>query len=237
MKALNTTLAGLLFGTLALSAQDENKAPAAPAEDKVQIDGAKVGHWTMDYDAARKLAAEKKLPMMLNFTGSDWCGWCKIMDKNVFAKDEWKKFAAENAVLVTLDFPKDKSIVPEKYVARNKKLQKEFGVGGYPSYVVLDSDGKTKLGQLGAGKEKTPASFIGEFKGMVRLSAANIAAYVKANPDKADAYKAAIKEQKDANKALADWIETRPERNEENTKKFEVFQARIKAADEKMEGF
>ena len=60
---------------------------------------------------------------MLNFTGSDWCGWCKLMDKEVFAKDEWKTFAAENVVLVTLDFPKDKSIVPEKYVARNKELQ------------------------------------------------------------------------------------------------------------------
>jgi len=234
MKIVNSTLAGLVFGTIALTAQTEEKAPTG---DAVQIDGAKVGHWTMDFDAASKLAGEKKLPMMLNFTGSDWCGWCKLMDKGVFAKEEWQKFAAENVLLVTLDFPKDKSIVPEKYVARNEKLKKEFGVGGYPTYVVLDSDGKTKLGQLGAGKDKTPASFIGEFKGVVRMSATNIAAYVKANPDKAEAYMAAIEEDKAAKKSLTDWIATRPERNEENTKKFKVFQERIKAADDKLKTF
>ena len=228
MNVLNSTLAGLLFGAFALGAQ---------AEDKIQTEGAEAGVWTMDFDAARKVAAEKKLPMMLNFTGSDWCGWCKLMDKEVFAKEDWKKFAADNTMLVTLDFPKDKSIVPEKYVERNKKLQKQFGVGGYPTYVILDSDGETKIGQLGAGKGKTPASFIDEFEGVVRLSAANIEAYVKANPDKADAYKAAIAEDKAAKKELGDWIATRPERNEENTKKYEEFQARIKAAGEKLKSF
>ncbi len=156
MNNLKHTLAGIAFGALALSAQ---------AEDKVQIDGAEAGHWTMDFDAAVKLAAEKKLPMMLNFTGSDWCGWCKLMDKNVFAEEVWQKFAADKVVLVTLDFPKDKTIVPEKYVSRNNELKDQFGVRGFPTYVVLDSDGKTKLGQLGAGKDKTPATFIDEFKG------------------------------------------------------------------------
>ena len=228
MNKLHSTLAGILIGSLALTAQ---------AEDAVQLDGAKVGHWTMDFDAAKKLAGEKKLPMLLNFTGSDWCGWCKLMDKGVFAKEEWKKFAAENALLVTLDFPKDKSIVPEKYVARNKKLKEQFGVGGYPTYVILDSDGETKIGQLGAGKDKTPESFIQEFQGTVRLTESNIAAYVKANPDKAEAYKAAIKEAKDSETALKDWIATGPERNEENTEKFMAFQKRIKAAQAKLAEF
>ncbi|MGB3316190.1 MAG: thioredoxin family protein [Albidovulum sp.] len=228
MNILKNTLAGIAFGALALSAQ---------AEDKVQIDGAEVGHWTMDFDAAVKLAAEKKLPMMLNFTGSDWCSWCKLMDKGVFAEEAWQKFAAENVVLVTLDFPKDKAIVPEKYVSRNNELKDQFGVRGFPTYVVLDSDGKTKLGQLGAGKDKTPASFIDEFKAVVRMSPANIEAYIKANPDKADAYKAAIAEDKAATQALSEWIATGPERNEENNKKFAEFQARIKAAAEKLKSF
>ena len=137
MNHFKRTMMGLVMGAVALSAQ---------AADKVELEGAKVGVWTMDYDAAVKLAGEKKLPLMLNFTGSDWCGWCKLMDKGVFAQDEWKKFAAKNVLLVTLDFPKDKNIVPEKYVSRNKELQKQFGVRGFPTYVVLDSDGKSKLG-------------------------------------------------------------------------------------------
>jgi thioredoxin-related protein len=228
MTILPKALVGILSGAFTLTAL---------ATDKVQTEGATPGQWTMDFDAATKTAAEKKLPLLLNFTGSDWCGWCKLMDEEVFAKEDWKKFAADNTMLVTLDFPKDDTIVPEKYKARNEKLKEQFGVGGYPTYIILDSDGKTVLGQLGAGKEKTPASFIEEFKAAVKLSDANVAAYIKANPDKADAFKAAIAETRDADKALDDWIATSPERNEENTKLFEGFKARITAANEKLGEF
>lgn len=228
MKILKTPLAAALLGALALTAQ---------ASDEVQLDGAKVGHWTMDFDAATKLAAEKELPLILNFTGSDWCGWCKIMDEGVFAKADWKKFAADNVVLVTLDFPKDKSIVPEKYVERNQKLKTQFEVRGFPSYVILDSDGETKLGQLGSGRDKTPSSFIAEFETVIKTSPAGIEEYVKANPDKADAFKAAVKESNDAKKALTDWIATKPKQNDENNKLFAEFKERINKAGEALSKF
>lgn len=234
MKLLNTTLGVLFASALSLAAQTED-APAAA--ETVQIDGAEIGHWTMDFDAAKKIADEKKLPLLINFTGSDWCGWCKLMDKEVFAKEEWQQYAAENILLVTLDFPKDKSIVPEKYLARNNELKDQFEVRGFPTYVILDSDGETKIGQLGAGKEKTPKSFISEFKAVVRLSPANIEAFAKANPDKAEAYKAAIKGVEDTKKELADWVGTKPERNEENTKKFEAFQKSIQTAQDELGKF
>ena len=228
MKVLPTSLAVALLGALALTAQ---------ASDEVQLDGAKVGHWTMDYDAATKLAAEKKLPLILNFTGSDWCGWCKVMDEGVFAKDDWKKFAADNVVLVTLDFPRDKSIVPEKYVDRNNELKTKFEVRGYPSYIILDSDGETKLGKLGAGRDKTPESFIAEFETVMKTSPAGIEKYVKAHPDKADAFKAAVKESKDAKQALVDWIATKPKQNEENNKLYAEFKERITKADTALSEF
>ncbi|MBG70137.1 MAG: hypothetical protein CMN06_08455 [Roseibacillus sp.] len=228
MKPLRRMMMGIAAGALMINAQ---------AADKVEIDGASVGVWTMDFDAAVKLAGEKKLPLILNFTGSDWCGWCKLMDKNVFAEEAWKTYAKEHVLLVTLDFPQDKSVVPEKYVARNKALQEKFGVRGYPTYVVLDNDGDTKLGQLGAGRDKTPSSFIEEFKGVVRMSAGAIEAYAKANPDKADAYKAAIADFQNAKKELMDWIETKPKRTEENTKLFEGFNKRISEAEAALKAF
>jgi len=228
MKPLRRMMMGIAAGALMINAQ---------AADKVEIDGASVGVWTMDFDAAVKLAGEKKLPLILNFTGSDWCGWCKLMDKNVFAEEAWKTYAKEHVLLVTLDFPQDKSVVPEKYVARNKALQEKFGVRGYPTYVVLDNDGDTKLGQLGAGRDKTPSSFIEEFKGVVRMSAGAIEAYAKANPDKAEAYKAAIADFQNAKKELMDWIETKPKRTEENTKLFEGFNKRISEAEAALKAF
>lgn len=205
--------------------------------NEVKTEGAKLGQWTMDYDAALKLAKSSKQPMVLNFTGSDWCGWCKIMDKNVFAKDEWKKYAAKNAVLVTLDFPRDKSIVPAAFVSRNNELKKKFGIRGYPTYVIVDSDGSTVLGRLGAGRDKTPSSFIDEFKNTVRMSSTAVDAFAKQNPGKAKAYAAAIKEFKDSKKALSDWIATKPKRNEENDKKYQAFKARIAKAQKGLNDF
>lgn len=130
-------------------------------------EGAEVGVWTQDYDAAKKLAAEKKLPLFLNFTGSDWCGWCKLMDKEIFSETKWKNWAKKNIVLVWIDSPRDKSLVPEKYVARNRQLMDSFGVRGFPTYIVLDSDGVTKKGQLGASRDANPKDFIKELEAVI----------------------------------------------------------------------
>lgn len=203
----------------------------------VRIDGAEVGQWTMDYDSALKLAADKDLPVLLNFTGSDWCIWCKRMDEQVFAKDQWKEYAGSNVVLVTLDFPRNKSVVPPDFQKRNDKLKKKFEIQGYPTYVVLESDGKTRLGQLGAGTEKTAESFIKEFEGLLKMSSSYVAALAKQDPAKAEALKAAIKDLKAARKELDDWIATRPARNAENEKLYEGFLEKIKVADEAMAAF
>ena len=100
-----------------------------------------------------------------------------------------------------------------------------------------DSDGESKIGQLGAGRGKTPESFIGEFKGAVMMYPKNVEAYVKANPDKADDFKKAIQGIKDAEKELQDWIETKPERNDENMQKFQAFQKKIGEAKAELEKF
>jgi len=138
---------------------------------KPRIDGADVGEWTMDYDAALELAKAKNLPVLLNYTGSDWCVWCKLMDKQVFSKEEFYAFAKEKIILVTLDFPRDKSLVPEKYVERNKMLLRQNGIRGLPTYVIVKSDGKTELGRLGAGRDKTVESFVQEINNVVSQSA------------------------------------------------------------------
>ena len=116
----------------------------------------------MDVEAAKKWAAEKQLPILLNFTGSDWCGWCKLMEKNVFTKPDWKSYAGEHIVMVLIDFPRDQTAVPEKYKARNKSLKDQYGISGYPTFVLLAPDGTTEVARLKAGRNKTPESFIKE---------------------------------------------------------------------------
>ena len=204
----------------------------------VAKEGAEVGQWTMDWDKAKALAKEKNLPMLLNFTGSDWCGWCKLMDKAVYDQDAWKKYASENLVLVTIDFPRDKGIVPAQFTKRNNDLKNEFSVRGYPTYILLESDASTKLGQLGAGRDKTPETFIKEVESVLRFRQASIDAKVKdLGEEKGAAYLEAIESLKKAEGELKDWIGTGPERNEENNRKYGELMGAIEAAGEKVDSF
>lgn len=113
--------------------------------------------WGDDYDkAVVKAKAEKKM-VLLDFTGSDWCGWCIKLDKEVFSKPEFKKYAKDNLVLVEVDFPQGKRL-PKKTKEQNDKLKNEHGVRGYPTIIVLNAEGK-KVGQL-PYMEGGPKAFI-----------------------------------------------------------------------------
>ena len=119
------------------------------------------GTWTTDFEAAKKTSKEKNLPMMLDFTGSDWCLWCKLMDKKVFAEKEWDVWAATNVVCVTVDFPSDRSAVSKK----NEELLEKYGVRGFPTFVLLAPGGVKELGRAHCpGRDVTPAAFIAEVK-------------------------------------------------------------------------
>jgi thioredoxin-related protein len=113
--------------------------------------------WDDDYGKAMARAKAENKTVLLDFTGSDWCGWCIKLDKEVFSKAEFKDYAKQNLVLVEVDFPQGKQQT-KKLKEQNEKLQKEHGVRGYPTIVVLDPDGK-KLGQLGY-MEGGPKNFI-----------------------------------------------------------------------------
>jgi protein disulfide-isomerase len=83
----------------------------------------------------------------MDFTGSDWCGWCIMLDKEVFSRPEFKEYASKNLVLLELDFPRKKQMPPET-AAQNEKLLMKYGIQGFPTVVVFDSSGKP-LGALG----------------------------------------------------------------------------------------
>ncbi|WDE96451.1 thioredoxin family protein [Lentisphaera profundi] len=127
-------------------------------------DGAQAGRWTMDYTAAKKYAKDNKKFLFINFTGSDWCGWCKLMDKSVFSDPTWGEFAKKELSLVYVDFPKASHLVPAKFLTQNDELKKQYQVKGYPTYIVLSPDGQQLLGRLGAERNVTAAGFIDKLK-------------------------------------------------------------------------
>jgi len=141
-----------LFGSIAILALTSTAAVAASG-------------WDDDYDKALAQAKTEKKMVLLDFTGSDWCGWCIKLDKEVFAKPEFKSYAKDNLVLVEVDFPQGKRQT-KKLKEQNEKLKQEHGIKGYPTIIVLNSEGK-KVGQLGymEGGPKAFNAKLDELKG------------------------------------------------------------------------
>ena len=121
--------------------------------------------WLTDATKAQTQAkAEKKL-VMLDFTGSDWCGWCIKLHKEVFSQPEFIEYAAKNIVAVEVDFPNKKKLSEEQQKA-NEALSKKYGIRGYPTLIILDGDGK-KVAQMGYVKGGAKA-FIAEFQSQTK---------------------------------------------------------------------
>jgi protein disulfide-isomerase len=109
--------------------------------------------WHTDLNKAIELANKENKPMMLFFTGSDWCGWCVRLQKEVFTQVEFKEWAQKNVILVEVDFPRA-NIQTEEVKTQNRNLQQQFAVRGYPTcwFVKADKlkDGKVNFAQLGS---------------------------------------------------------------------------------------
>lgn len=98
--------------------------------------------WLTDIDAAKKSASESKKDLLIDFTGSDWCGWCIKLNDEVFKHDAFKTGVKDSFVLVEIDFPREKGKLPEDVRKRNTELGEKYAVQGYPTILLCDAEGK-----------------------------------------------------------------------------------------------
>jgi len=106
--------------------------------------------WQTDINKAIELSTKSKKPLMLFFTGSDWCGWCIKLQKEVFQKPEFIEWS-KKVILVELDFPK-KTQLEASLKQQNDQLQQIFQVQGFPTiwFVSPQKNGtQINLQQLG----------------------------------------------------------------------------------------
>ena len=103
--------------------------------------------WLSDFRQAQADAKAGKKLLLLNFTGSDWCGWCIRLEREVFSQPEFQAYAKDNLVLMTVDFPRAKPLSAEVR-KQNEELAQKYLVEGFPTIVVLNGDGK-QVGELG----------------------------------------------------------------------------------------
>ena len=112
--------------------------------------------WETNYQAALEQAAKENKMVLLDFTGSDWCGWCIKLKKDTFSKPKVQKLAEEKLVLVELDFPRSKTQSAE-LKKQNQELAEKFGIEGFPTLVLLSSQGAEvarNVGYLAGGPKR-----------------------------------------------------------------------------------
>ena len=111
-------------------------------------------NWKTDLNQALATAKKENKVVLINFTGSDWCQWCKRLSDEVFSKKEFENFADKNLVLVKVDFPRniEQSNATKYY---NQQLANMYGVEGFPTIILLDKNGRglLKTGYMQGGVE------------------------------------------------------------------------------------
>ncbi len=141
-----------------ITEQDASRTAAAP--------GAKdVFKWETDFELAKKRAKEENKSILIDFTGSDWCGWCIKLNKEVFSTPEFQEYAAKKLIMVELDFPRKKEL-PAKLKEQNEKLQEEYKINGFPSVILLNPRGK-EVARTGY-QEGGPAKYIEHVKELLK---------------------------------------------------------------------
>jgi thioredoxin-related protein len=110
--------------------------------------------WLTSMKEAQKIAKEKNLLILADFSGSDWCGWCIKLDKEVFSQKTFLDYAKDNFVLLMIDFPKSKKIDAATKL-QNQQLAQKYQIKGFPTVLILDADGKVikQTGYVAGGAE------------------------------------------------------------------------------------
>ena len=126
------------------------------------------GAWMTDLKQAQDRAYAENRIVLINFTGSDWCGWCIKLKGEVFNTSEFSAFAERHLVLVEVDFP-NRTPISAQQRAVNKGLANKYGIQGYPTIVLLNGQGKEvgRMGYLAGG----PKNNIAEIRKRTGLSA------------------------------------------------------------------
>ena len=123
---------GIFFFTAFLSNAQETK----------EVESETYLNWEDSFKSAQKKSKKEKKPILIYFTGSDWCGPCKILDKKLFHTEKFKELAERGFILYESDSPRNKDLVaPEKRIV-NSKLERKYKVSGFPTLVAVNHKGK-----------------------------------------------------------------------------------------------
>jgi thioredoxin-related protein len=100
--------------------------------------------WHNNLQEAKEVAGKEHKHILLNFSGSDWCGPCIRLRKEIFDKDVFKKMADSQLILVNADFPRMKKnkLTPQQQQLNDAMADQYNAQGKFPYTVLMNADGK-----------------------------------------------------------------------------------------------
>jgi thiol-disulfide isomerase/thioredoxin len=142
--------------------------PAAPqVSAPAALPAAEAPHgpmsWGTDFSSALSQAKGEKKHTLLFFTGSDWCGWCKKLNHEILATNEFSQYAQEKLVLVEVDYPHHKA-QSDELRSQNRMLEGRYNISGFPTVIILNSDGKA-VARMGY-QEGGPGPFVSQIQAL-----------------------------------------------------------------------
>jgi protein disulfide-isomerase len=150
---------------LAKLSDEDKKFVAEQAAAKPEAAATAEFKWETDLEVAKKRAKDENKEILADFTGSDWCGWCIKLKKEVFDQPEFQEYAKKHLVMLELDFPRKKEL-PAKEKEQNEKLSEEFKVEGFPTVLLINARGK-EIGRTGY-QEGGPAKYVEHLKELLK---------------------------------------------------------------------
>lgn len=103
-------------------------------------------NWMSTYEDALKRAKEIKKPVLIYFTGSDWCAPCKVLDNDLFHTEKFKNLSDSDLVLLEVDIPRRKDLLSPDKMSENLYLQRKYKVKSFPTLLMVNHRGK-KIGE------------------------------------------------------------------------------------------
>jgi len=170
-------LSAVLASLLGASAAQESK----PTQDSKATDP-----WLTDLAAAHALAKQKGLDVLLEFTGTDWCHWCRRLRSEVLDTKPFLEFAQKHFVLVTLDYPR-RTKLPPALERQNHELQAKFDITAFPTLLLTDADGRpyAQTGHIKGGPEPYLKHLTRLLQKKTRRDAAMAKAGLRQGPERA----------------------------------------------------
>ena len=150
---------------LAKLSDEDKKFVAAQSATKPEVASPDVFKWETDFEVAKQRAKDENKKILADFNGSDWCGWCIKLKKEVFNQPEFQEYAKKNLVMLDLDFPHQKKL-PAKEKEQNEKISQEFKVEGFPTILLMNARGK-EVGRTGY-QEGGPAKYVEHLKDLLK---------------------------------------------------------------------